>query len=138
MAWMSQEKKKEIAVEMKKALKGTGVKYTLGVKHHSTIVFNMKSAPIDFIANYNETLAVAVDDSAIFRTDLFETDYVSVNPYHFEKHFTGKALEVLKKIFKVLNTGNWDKSDIMTDYFDVGWYKKVNIGQWNKPFVVKG
>jgi len=126
MAWMSQEKKKEIAVEMKKALKGTGVKYTLGVKHHSTIVFNMKSAPIDFIANYNET------------TDLFETDYVSVNPYHFEKHFTGKALEVLKKIFKVLNTGNWDKSDIMTDYFDVGWYKKVNIGQWNKPFVVKG
>ena len=123
---MSQEKKKEIAVEMKKALKGTGVKYTLGVKHHSTIVFNMKSAPIDFIANYNET------------TDLFETDYVSVNPYHFEKHFTGKALEVLKKIFKVLNTGNWDKSDIMTDYFDVGWYKKVNIGQWNKPFVVKG
>ena len=90
MAWMSQEKKKEIAVEMKKALKGTGVKYTLGVKNHSTIVFNMKSAPIDFIANYNET------------TDLFETDYVSVNPYHFEKHFTGKALEVLKKIFKVV------------------------------------
>jgi hypothetical protein len=34
-----------------------------------------------------------------------------------------------------MNDGNWDKSDIQSDYFNVGWYVDVNIGKWNKPYV---
>jgi len=37
----------------------------------------------------------------------------------------------------VMNTGNWDKSDIQTDYFNVGWYVDVNIGKWNKPYIME-
>jgi len=24
----------------------------------------------------------------------------------------------------------------MTDYFDVGWYISVNLGRWDKPYIV--
>jgi hypothetical protein len=30
--------------------------------------------------------------------------------------------------------GNHDRSDSMTDYFDVGWYISINVGKWNKPY----
>jgi hypothetical protein len=32
--------------------------------------------------------------------------------------------------------GNHDKSDVMTDYFNVGWYIDINIGKWDKPYKV--
>jgi hypothetical protein len=35
-----------------------------------------------------------------------------------------------------MNDGNFDKSDIQSDYFHVGWYVSVNIGKWNKPYEV--
>jgi len=35
-----------------------------------------------------------------------------------------------------MDIGNHDRSDIQSDYFDVGWYKSVNIGKWNKPYEV--
>jgi hypothetical protein len=35
-----------------------------------------------------------------------------------------------------MNAGNWDKSDIQTDYFDVGWYIDVNVGRWDKPYAL--
>jgi hypothetical protein len=30
--------------------------------------------------------------------------------------------------------GNYNNSDIMTDYFDVGWYIEINVGKWNKEY----
>jgi hypothetical protein len=36
-----------------------------------------------------------------------------------------------------MNDGNHDRSDIQTDYFDVGWYVDVNIGRWNKPYILE-
>jgi hypothetical protein len=36
---------------------------------------------------------------------------------------------------RALNCDNYDNSDSMTDYFDVGHYVDLNIGKWDKPFV---
>ena len=36
-----------------------------------------------------------------------------------------------------LNIDNHNRSDSQTDYFDVGHYTSINLGSWNKPFVVK-
>jgi hypothetical protein len=33
--------------------------------------------------------------------------------------------------------GNHNRSDIMSDYHDVGWYVDINIGQWNKPYILE-
>ena len=38
----------------------------------------------------------------------------------------------------MLFRSNWfDNSDIMTDYFHVKHYVSINVGQWNKPYILK-
>ena len=29
---------------------------------------------------------------------------------------------------------NHNNSDVQTDYFDVGWYIEINVGDWEKPY----
>ena len=125
MAYMSQEKKREIAKELKAALKGSGLKYSLAVHNHSTLTMNIRSGPVDFFSEFaGET-----------RTGAPRT-YLQVNTYHYTRHFTGEGLRLLDIILPILNRGNWDKSDIMTDYFNVGWYVNINIGKWDKPYIL--
>jgi hypothetical protein len=59
---------------------------------------------------------------------------IDVNPYHYEKQFSGDARKFMEELFTALNMGNWDKSDIQTDYFNVGWYVDVNVGNHKKPY----
>lgn len=125
MAYMSQEKKKSIAAKAKAVLKKHKVRGTFGVDNHSTLVLNIKGGSINFAKDF-------VKD--FYRDPPTNLSYFSVNPYHFQTQFTGKALAFLTEIFPILNEGNHDRSDIMTDYFDVGWYVDVNVGKWNKPY----
>lgn len=136
MAYIGQDKKKMIAAELKQALKGTGLKYTLGIHHHAALVVNIKSGPVDFLQNYIDT--VSQTPQVLARPDLFQKPekYIQVNNYWYHEQFTGKALELLKTMITICNKGNHDHSDIQTDYFDVGWYLNVNIGKWDKPYQV--
>ena len=59
MAYMSQEHKAKIAPVVKEILKKYGVKGTLAVRHHSSLVLNIKSGKIDFIENYIKTDAAS-------------------------------------------------------------------------------
>lgn len=131
MAYMSQEKKKSIVAAMKPVLKKYGIKATFGVRHHSTLVMNISSGNIDFIANFNET----TKDRVQFRP---AESYVDVNPYWYKEHFSGVALKFMEEAFPILNDGNFDHSDIQSDYFHVGWYVDVNVGSWNKPYIFNG
>ena len=109
MAYMNVEKKNKLAPGIKKVLAKYGMKGTLAVNHHATLECNLKSGPIDF-----------------------GTD--SVNEYHIDSHYTGVAKEFLLKLKDAMMVGNHNNSDIMTDYFDVGWYIGINIGKWDKPY----
>ena len=60
-----------------------------------------------------------------------------MNPYHYKSHFNGEAYHFLSEVIPAMNAGNWDKSDIQVDYFNVGWYIDVNIGKWNKPYTLE-
>lgn len=133
MAFMNQENKKRIAKILKEKLKDYKgkVKYTLSVRHHSSIVMTIKSGNIDFLKNYDDNLPQERKEDEYYDPN---RTYLQVNPYHFESNFTGESLVFLKKAFEGLQDGNHDNSDIMTDYFDVGWYVDVNIGGWDKPF----
>ena len=133
MAYMSQEKKSKIAPTVKKILAKYGVKGSLAVSNHMTLVLNVKSGSIDFLQNYNKTVGNQVGG---FRLGSAATDHVDVNPYWYHEHFTGKAKDFLTEIFIAMNDGNHDNSDPQTDYFDVGWYVDVNIGKWNKPYIL--
>lgn len=132
MAYMSQEKKFEISSNIKPILKRYGVKGSLAVHNHNTLVLNIREGCIDFIGNSNETCAS--DPYQVAMGVQPSKDYIDVNPYHYDKHFSGTAKQFLDEVMKAMNDGNWDKSDIQTDYFNVGWYVDINIGRWDKPY----
>lgn len=111
MAYFDQTKKKAIEPAIKALCKEYGIKATLGVRHHSTVVLTVMSGPIDFFYGYKQ-----------------------VNVYHINDNYTGKAKEFLSKAFEILNTGNYDNSDAQHDYFDVGHYVEIAIGKWDKPY----
>jgi len=140
MAYFNQEKKAKIAPKIKAILAKYKVKGSLAVRNHSTLVLNLKSGSIDLIENYIDT------DSKTFHGNKMSQDQIDyirskksmdVNPYWFKEHFSGKSLDFLKEIFVAMNDGNWDKSDIQSDYFNVGWYVDVNIGKWDKHYIVE-
>lgn len=54
MAYISQEEKSKIAPVVKDICKKYGVKASLSINNHSTLVLTISSAKIDFIQNYNQ------------------------------------------------------------------------------------
>ena len=136
MAHMNREMKAVIAAKIKPILAKYGVKGSLSVCNHSTIVLTLKSGKIDFIENLNRVCGSShYQTSNGFRPAT--RDYVDVNPYWYKDHFDGKAKKFLDEALRVLNTVNHDNSDSQTDYFDVGWYVDVKVGKWNKPYIVE-
>ena len=135
MAYMDQSRKKVIAANLKPILAKYGVKGSLSVRNHSTIVLTIRKGELDPFTDY-----IPLDNGKPFVLDNgkpfvpFERDHINVNPYHYERHFDGQTLEFLKEAFTVLNNGNHDRSDVMSDYFDVGWYVDVTFGKWDKPY----
>ena len=134
MAFMSQDNKRRIAALVKPILKKYGMKGTLGVHNHSTLVLNLKSGPIDFIGNCRK---VTENDPCYSHNPVVSNEtHQSVNIYHYRNQYSGVAKEFLSKVIPILNTGNHDRSDIMTDYFDVGFFISFNVGKWNKPYIL--
>jgi hypothetical protein len=139
MAYMNQETKAKIVAAVKPILKKYGIKASFGVRHHSTIVVNIKSGSIDFIGNFIETIRSQPGRDIESRIEWVTKDQcLDVNQYWLPQQFNGKALECLEAIFEAIRTaGNWfDKSDAQTDYFNTAFYMDVNIGKWNQPYIV--
>ena len=142
MAYMNQERKAKIATALKPILAKYGVKGSLSVRNHSTICLTLKSGKIDFIENFIKTDS----DSNIGRKmDQKQIDYLrknqamDVNPYWFQEHFNGVAQEFLTEAFKALKVAGWyDRSDAQVDYFDTAYYCDINVGKWDKPYVLTG
>ena len=128
MAYVSQDLKAKLAPKIKAICKKYGVKASLAVRNHSTLVLNVKSGKVDFIGDYGSTPETRADA---------EKFGIQVNPYHYKSHFNGDAYFFLSEVIPAMNDGNWDKSDIQTDYFNCGWYVDVNIGKWNKPYALE-
>lgn len=126
MAYYTQAQKKIVAPKVKYILEKYNIKATLAVRNNSTIVLNIKSGNLDFIGNYNSTIT---------EPRLQAQHYIQVNEYTIGRVFSGKCRAFLVEIKAALNFGNHDNSDIMTDYFDVGWYIEINIGRWDKPYI---
>ena len=136
MAYMSQEKKVKIAPKIKAILAKYKVKGSLAVRNHMTLCLNLKSGSIDFIANSNKVCSNNHYQVASgFKPST--SGYDQVNPYHFKDHYDGKALAFMQEVFAAMNDGNHDRSDIQSDYFDVGWYVDVNIGKWDKQYILE-
>ena len=114
MAYITQEQKKVIAANIKaKYPTKEGWKFSITIQHHSALNIAIMEAPVRFIDN--------------------DENY-QLNHYHLDGY---KNSEILEDITKIAMTGNYDNSDSMTDYFDVGYYFHLSAGKWDRPFVLK-
>ncbi len=140
MAYMNQERKAKIATALKPILSKFGVKGSLSVRNHSTIVLTLKSGKIDFIENFIKTDADSIVGRKMAQDQidyLRKNQSMDVNPYWFQEHFSGDAKSFLTEAFKALKSADWyDESDAMTDYFNIAYYVDVNVGKWDKPYIV--
>ena len=141
MAYMNQERKAKIATNLKPILKKYGVKGSLSVNNHSTIVLTLKSGSIYFIENFIQT---DLDKPYGNKMSQDRVDYIrknnsiDVNPYWFQEHFSGVAKEFLTEAMTALKSADWyDESDAQVDYFNTAYYVDINIGKWDKPYVLE-
>jgi ABC-type transport system substrate-binding protein len=135
MAYMNQELKAKLAPAVKAILKRYNVKGTLATDRN-TLTLNIKSGTLDFIGDFNTTIQ---NDRSIWKGQTADRAYIQVNTYHYRSHFSDKVIrKFFDEITAAMNVGNHDNSDSQIDYFDVGWYVRINVGKWNKPYIFEG
>lgn len=122
MAYFNQERKAQMMPALKELCAAYGVKASFGVKNHSTFACVITSSRINFVQDY-------ISDNQ----DKNVTT-INVNEHYIHNSFTGEAKEFLLKLKGIMMEGNWNNSDPMTDYFDVGWYIDISIGKWDRPY----
>ena len=117
MAYISQKDKAELAPGIKAVLAKYGMKGTIAIKHHFSLVVNVQSGPLDFTHSHGD-------------------GYTQVNTYHIDRHYSGDVRQFLNELVVAMKGTKWfDKSDIQSDYFHTAYYIDINIGRWNKPYV---
>jgi len=133
MAYISQDEKKVLAVEIKSVLKKYGMKATIGVNNHSTLVVNIKSGSLDVIGNWFEK------QTERHNADQFDKpDHIQVNQYWIDDNYSGKVKDFLNELVLAMKGENWfNNSDIQSDYFDISWYNSINVGKWSSPYILE-
>jgi hypothetical protein len=117
MAYVSQEDKKKLAPAIKAVLKKYNMKGSIAVRHHSTLVVNIKAGAIDF-GEYSHG-----------------DGYIQVNPYWIDTHYAGVAKKFLNELLNAMKGADYfNNDDAMTDYFSRSHYTDINIGTWNTPY----
>ena len=118
MAYISQEQKKAMQAELKK-IKPKGWRWSLSVQNYSKV-----------------TLTIQKGAKELAIREGVQKDHRTLPHHHYiSQCFDGELLDLMQKVYAILNDGNHDNSDPQTDYFDVGWYVSVQVGKWNKPYI---
>ena len=120
MAYVSQKDKVELAPSIKAVLKKYKMKASIAVRHHSTLVVNIKSGAIDFSGNYTHG-----------------DQYIQVNEYWIDDHYANNtvAKNFLNELLAAMKGPKYfNNDDAQSDYFSRSHYTDINVGNWNKPY----
>ena len=120
MAYVSQKDKAELAPSIKAVLKKYKMKASIAVRHHSTLVVNIKSGAIDFTGNYTHG-----------------DQYIQVNEYWIDDHYANNtvAKNFLNELLAAMKGPKYfNNDDVQSDYFHRSHYTDINVGNWNKPY----
>ena len=146
MAYMSQEMKKMLAPRIKSVLKKYGVKGTIGVENYSTLRVRITKGGLDFVKDVNDYNREYCKRRGLPEEHYHTNNgYIQVNEYSAVEHattpeianFYEELIDAMNGNYEGAETSNYDRSDIMTDYFDVGWYISIRVGNWNKPYILE-
>ena len=143
MAYISQEMKKDLAPQIKAVLKKYGLKGSIGVRHHSSLVVNIKSGILDLVGASNRH---RIEEAKRRGNEPYIDNYIQVNENYVSDWMKAIGESKIAKFYDELvaamkgvgsQSVEWyNNSDIMTDYFDRAYYIDINVGQWNKPYEV--
>ena len=143
MAYVSQEMKKDLAPQIKAVLKKYGLKGSIGVRHHSSLVVNIKSGILDLVGASNRH---RIEEAKRRGIQPYIDNYIQVNENYVSDWMKAIGESKIAKFYDELvaamkgvgsQSVEWyNNSDIMTDYFDRAYYIDINVGQWNKPYEV--
>ena len=125
MACITQEDKKKLAPQIKAVLKKYKMKGSIAVKHHSTLVCNIKSGALDILK--------AADAAKYGR------DYIQVNPYWISDNYNCPTVVAFLTELKEAMEGEdfFCEDDIQTDYFHRSHYTDINVGNYNTPYILE-
>ena len=119
MAYVSQDDKAKLAPQIKKVLNKYGMKGSISIRHHSTLVVTLQSGAIQFDHSHGD-------------------GYTQVNVYHIDSHYEGHAKAFLLELLAAMKGPDYfNNDDAMTDYFHRSHYTDINIGKWNKPYFLQ-
>ncbi len=111
MAYVSKEMKENRVPAIKAVLKKYGMKGTISILRGSTLLVKLSAGKLQF------------------------ADIENVNPYHIQTSYEGIARIFLTDLISAMKGPDWyDRSDISTDYFDIAYYIRINIGSYDKPY----
>lgn len=118
-----------------------GVKGSISIHNHSSLVVTIKSGKLNFI-EADRKIQEELCTSRGLSPTVYERDHLSANQYHSaESHRRVKEntiADFYDELFTAMRSAGWfDKSDSMSDYFHTAHYMNVNIGKWNKPYVLE-
>lgn len=133
MAYMNAQRKAALAPGIKAVLAKYGMKGSISGAGTGTLRVKVVSGPLNIISNYNEELAKR--SIGRYPPPAFQEGSLDVNPYWYREHFTGQVLAFISELIEAMDVGNHDRSDLQTDYHDVGWYKDIDIGSYRKPYI---
>lgn len=98
-----------------------GWKFSVRGHNKTSVTVSIMKAPVRFTPRH---LAYEVPQ-----------EHFGINHHHVDRNYDND--DILKDIIWIINNAgkvNYDNSDLMTDYHDVGFYVHLEVGQWDKPF----
>ena len=139
MAYISQEEKKELMPGIKKVLKTYGMKGTVSIRHHSTLIVTLTEGELDLIRVENHLRKER------HAREPFRELYLVNGDFQQSYHHLNKFVEIgehlvhnfYQNMFKAMKGSKWfDKSDIMTDYHHIAYYCYIDVGRSRlKPYI---
>ena len=95
-------------------------RFSVRMRHHMAVTVTILSGPVDFQLGNDR--------------DGVPHKYMDVT---YNNPFDGLCADLITEMLAVINKKNFDNSDIQSDYFSVGFYLTLTIGDYNKPYVIK-
>jgi len=142
MAFVSKDDKARLAPGIKAVLKKYNMKGTIAVRHHSTLVVNIKSGELDVLGAWKTAALNSNKIDMYNKYDVERLNYVlaenhmTVNTYWIDDDFADKKVVNFLNELKEAMEGDqfFNEDDPMTDYFHRSHYTDINIGSWTKPY----
>ena len=138
MAYISQETKKELTPAIKAVLKKHGMKGTVSIRDCQGLNVNISSGVLDLLGYWNKYMNRnrRIQNLPIINDKDFSISHPIVDPY-FEEYHDNKIENFISELLSAMKTSEWsDKTNPYDDYVDISYYVSINVGRYDKPYLL--